>query len=373
MRADSLRPLQLPGRTSQLPPLPSTMPVPTLPAELIAQILDLVDSGIQGSPPYQDLFNCCLVARAFLSPARTALYRTVRVDLDLVEISDAESDEDGFFASRDLFRLESQANRLNRIVGSLSLHPHLGHLVRKLDLRVVTENMDLELPQEVLALVRYCPSVEDVSLDPRGPALVKELREMLQGVTLRRLSLQCIDFGADHDDGKQLIRLLQSQAKLEHLSFLTIRYRITLASPPCRLRSLEVEDTSLERLRFVLSPSHTTLNHLSLHLDRQGAGFDLSPFIHLTSLKLILHSLDSVSSDLNLHLCTSLRDLTLRLSDPLTSTSWPPSLQKLTIERDPLPSNLLLPFLHSPQSSHLRQIRFLTQAPRSRPSRSWPP
>lgn len=82
-------PASVPTSPRLSPPLPrrsprslSAMSIPSLPAEIISQILDLLEAGDNPDEfmvPYADLRACCLVGRAFLEPARAALYRTLEV------------------------------------------------------------------------------------------------------------------------------------------------------------------------------------------------------------------------------------------------------------------------------------------------------
>ena len=203
-------------------------------------------------------------------------------------------------------------------------------------------------------------------------AQIEELGELLQScnIRLRRLDLQY--YFMTKENARESVALLLRSQELQHLDLWT-GYPHTLPSPPpsFALRSLSINFSDPERANYLLASSRTTLHSLQLRVQSyERDRIDLSAFPFLTSLSLFYTTPDTISNGLNLSLCTSIRHLHLEVSPP-PSFAWSPSLDSLTIRNKPLPLATLLDFLHSPQSSQLRQIRFPTHASYPHALPSW--
>lgn len=178
------------SRCSAASPPPA---LPTLPPETLLHILKSLQDIY--STACKDLYNCCLVARSFLDPARAVLYRTIEIEnID-------RSNDDGDDAEVDEGQEEPQGwctKLIRSLESTLFFQAHLGKLVRCLEITCVysLDPMAVTTPVALGSSVRSCGHLRELRVT--GPHDDDEVRAVLDLVitpnsTLLRLERQCRD------------------------------------------------------------------------------------------------------------------------------------------------------------------------------------
>lgn len=324
-----LRPSSYPSHAT-----PVVLPHPRRPVSLPNEIIALIIQSIDFDLPYQwpgevygtalgrTLARCCLVAKAFLVPARARLYGRCKVTVSA--------------------RAGAEAPQVAVIVG----RPHLASLVRK----AVLESFAIQ-PRphtaflHVRSLLGSATRLTELEVTNYSPFNLGVLAHFVMAArpVLARLTL-----ATSGADANIISELLRSQPTLKRLT-LRLPHVFQPAGPPptFALSALELATrgghAAGPTFDFVTASSSETLQSLSLALDSH-TGISLVPFAALHTLSLdhrsyYAHPLD-FSSLPTLLLPLSLRNFTLHSRDstpssPSLFSSLPPTLISLRL---PLPS-----------------------------------
>lgn len=159
----------------------STNPCPTLPAELLCIIFELVRCQQKG---IRTLANCCLVSRAMLGPAQRALYQRLELRFFSRTFKSRIKDLDSQDTSTDVLEERVIVDNGTDLALSLFLHARLTSFVRSLDLEYAFDSLtinihELKTPTLALAIIlRCCTSLEDLRF--RNPGDEGELNPIFE-------------------------------------------------------------------------------------------------------------------------------------------------------------------------------------------------
>ncbi|ORY77219.1 hypothetical protein BCR35DRAFT_353191 [Leucosporidium creatinivorum] len=377
-----------------LPPSTACDPLrPTLPSEIISLILHQLAPAKRTS----DVAACCLVSKSFLPLAREVLYHTLNL-----EIVDQECEEDGtpLDLPTSARRGSDLAINYGRLASSLSRHPHLGSLVRELNVffRSYDNTMDHVSALDVFRALLDACRPQHITLDGAAPIEASHFARVLWESRQRFRSLHLGPFEVKERPGSidaALWRLLQEQEVLEVLSLEfdeTIDIPLTL---PWKLKQLSLHGPSdiaiAPRLDSFIHYSPSTLTRLSFPFDLSAEASTiprLSHFLHLQSVQFHLSCSDPPNGPeespergrcrgLFAALPPSVQSITLRdsFSDSLPLcvrlVCLPPTLLFLNTRTICFSPASLLTFLRSPSASRLRRFKYITMEPRDEDSEEW--
>lgn len=291
----------------RLPPSTQVdMAVPRLPDELIALIVEhlvgLYDEkgrDDDGNRREAALASCCRVGRAFLPPARASLYQ--RFSIGFEPSREEERGVEG--VDEDVAADVLQCAWSTERAYGLAMNPHLGLLIRKLDLNVdfrQSDSVDEYAPALALATaLRSAPRVVGIRLAATwgefASSYFPPLFDVLIKVrpSLRRLDL---DWSRFEDDvpAPQIPGIYPLLAALPLLEFLTLdqvhlpNLPVTFVAP-FSLKYLSITNITGPALAAAFS-SLTSNSSASLErLVTDGlTKFDLSPFSALNHFDVIL-------------------------------------------------------------------------------------
>ncbi|ORY77203.1 hypothetical protein BCR35DRAFT_305472 [Leucosporidium creatinivorum] len=284
--------------TAPLPPSSANDPSqPTLPSEVIS----LIFHQLAAEKDTSDLPACCLVSKSFLPLAREALYHTLYLTAD-----DEERDEEG-----DLLDLPSSARRgsdfainYGRLATELAFHPHLGSLVRRLEVSFdnVEHGMDHASALDVFRALLDACRPHHVKLEGAESTEASHFARVLcqSRQRFRSLHLGTFSNSERRSIDAALWRLLQEQDTLEDLAleFDDSMEAEALIGCPFTLKQLQIDSY---RHNFLIAPlldsllhhSAATLTRLSFPLDLSLEPYTtprLSHFVNLQELELSLES-----------------------------------------------------------------------------------
>lgn len=386
-----LRPTPYPARSTPLvpglPPPPQPNTIPHVPNEIISLIIKHITSddydehmGEFLEPPIGDLLawwdrralvRCCLVSKAFLGPARKALYESVFIE-----------DPGGDLAAAEL------------MVCTLKTAPHLASLVRAIIIRREEPpqgwhaGFNDPFKHLLCGVLKACRNIETLDLDLREQdcketaAFLAEVREHTSDLQLRVLK---IDFRPWTRDVRQasdehtfpmswvLCEILRKQSTLKQLS-LIINGPFSFLGEPRTLKLEELEvafsfQTPAD-LELVSSSSRTSLTNLWMsYFADDEPDWSNFPFPNLDTLRLVRipTKLAAFHSRIS-HL--PLRRLNISDANPPPHYNpfphLPPTITHLLI---PIPdSRHLVAFLASPHARTLARGFF---DPHPRPVTPW--
>ncbi|KAL8284070.1 hypothetical protein RQP46_005183 [Phenoliferia psychrophenolica] len=276
------------------------MPVPRLPDEVIGYIIDHVpDVFALSRPPPEDepenelalrvqLLACCLTSKAFLPRARAQLYDTVLLEFVIRDV-----------AGQRPFDVV-QTRRSSAQVLCIVLHPHLGRLVRTVDVEISIDTADVldrNLPALVLATtLRAAPNVRALSTfvaqeglyAPYLPPLYNTIPTMYPSLSTLAIHLYQ-ETGAD-TTSPALFALLSSLPSLEVLTIRGLHVAPPiLPSPlfPFQLRTLTLSESSGSSGIFDSLTANSTDTLTELRLDGSSK-VNLAQFTTLRRLDFLL-------------------------------------------------------------------------------------
>ncbi|ORY89141.1 hypothetical protein BCR35DRAFT_350631 [Leucosporidium creatinivorum] len=275
--------------------------MPSLPTEIIAQIIQEVanerdDRGRVVQVYYSTLRRLCLVSKAWLPPARSALYETVLLEYtDERDDSNASSDDHW----DDLDDLDapypppkSPPFRGQDLLRSLRRNPQLGALVRALTVTFefwVDDVLKHTAEKTVASLIKRCPGIIRLRLKSAGGLGATALDDLAHWLVLRTPSRAMLRQVEDlemvwGDEGCPA--LLAAAPQIRKLAFDYDRGSFSIfRSLPFRLTHLKLHGTPPDKdLVQLLKYSSATLRILDVdHRTLLGIS---APLPLLSSLKL---------------------------------------------------------------------------------------
>ncbi|ORY77197.1 hypothetical protein BCR35DRAFT_325553 [Leucosporidium creatinivorum] len=283
---------------SPLPPSTTYDPSrPTLPSEIISLILHRLAAAERTS----EVAACCLASRSFLPLAREALYHTL-----YLAIEDQKQDDEGepLDLSNSAKRGSNLAINYGRLASSLPRHPHLGSLVRRMEVSCGNNNfsMDHVHTLDIFRVLLDACRPHHVKLGGAASSEASHFARVLWQSRQRFRSLHPGAFGEDEDElgsiDAALWRLLQEQDTLEDLSLAfdesmeaEVFTRCPFTLKQLHLVCYEPDFPTAPLLHSLLHYSAATLTRLSFPLDLAAKAYTapkLSHFSHLQELSLWL-------------------------------------------------------------------------------------
>jgi hypothetical protein len=317
------------------------MPVPPLPAELIADIFSkLVEAEKVQERDVKIMADLCLVSRLYLPFARRQLYRAASIQFvplartPGLDVHDEDNNDEGPVEPTTGSRL---------LAATLASSPHLARLVNVfcLDLGGRTGDNGADMVRKIL---KSCTGINEMEISEYWDvglgtgALGDALRDGGSRIRIFHASNGVIQEGSAL--GVAISRLQLDELHLTNHTA-TFQCEVVYPSPSSHLRSLSYIWVNLLSFDSVVASSHHSLRRL--HSMARGDPFDLSPFTGLETVRYECHkatgaTLESLPSSLTtLHLYStgwkmagSTKDTVLeQLEERRVLHSLPPSLLHL--------------------------------------------
>lgn len=301
-----------PPFTPRRSPLPTPNMASSLPPEIITMIVDHLVDEYDGYPP-QDLVNLALVSRAFLEPARAALYHTIALSdwvFTGVELTGS--------SKRHEF---NQTSRIAKLVRTLQGHRSIADLVRAVCTGVPWPDPCDTLPEEEYSQAQL-DDIQPAAVARRLPEILASCRNIRvfdtmvffqdgeartsyyakEVIVKHTMSLEALCF---HHDGdiKEDAQFLQHCDVLRRLELrfnpcsgcrdMSSRAKMdpSTASVPFKLEALQLEwpsPTLSPTFDYLASASATSLRYLEL-ISREAAftsDISLAGFSNLSHVEL---------------------------------------------------------------------------------------
>ncbi|ORY78488.1 hypothetical protein BCR35DRAFT_352982 [Leucosporidium creatinivorum] len=259
----------------------------TLPSEIISEILKLVAlNRVRGWRDNRSLYACCLVSKSFLPLARAELYRSLTFSTSGTRIKD------------DITSLTEKT--LRRLLDYTSFRLR-DTLLYRLELGVHVEEVRLmmswldgprlgdQIGAQLLDELRgRCPHLRELCLSP--PFSKSDQTD--KALARYGSQLRVLEYEEGRTWTKEWFNTLCALPKLEklyHVTYGTLPNE-QVAPPPIQLTSFYgCDELDQNFVLHLLHNSHASLTSLNISsMSTDGKAWDLSPFVALQSLELLM-------------------------------------------------------------------------------------